>query len=302
MGDLRWDAVSEVARGPRSTSRAIADRVDLRRLVEADLGPPAKGRRWACPFHTDAENPNFGISPGRPALAVLELRAERRRGRLRRPSRRDHGGRGRPPARPVLGRPAGTQGEPGRPPRPRQAAPRPRPGRMPTGNVRSTRSSAGPRRRFGRRPAAPRSTGSGPGGWPTRPSRGSASASCPEGAESVPLAVVPKNEWNPDGRIRAPRGVTIPWVRPESWYAPGDDRFADPGPRWVGCNVRRLAHGDVSAPLPGKAAKYRALEASERGHAYPFCRPRPRRPAPCSARASSTPCSPGRKPDGSSTR
>src|SRR3954447_21815179 len=42
---------------------AVAAGVDLGRLIEADRGPPLRGRRWACPFHPGATNPNFGIGP-----------------------------------------------------------------------------------------------------------------------------------------------------------------------------------------------------------------------------------------------
>lgn len=68
-------------------------------------------------------------------------------------------------------------------------------------------------------------------------------------------------------RVWAPRGITIPWVRPGAWYSLRD---GDPGARWVGLNIRRLPEGDVSAPLPRGLSKYAAVAGSERGHPYPW--------------------------------
>jgi hypothetical protein len=39
-------------------------------------------------------------------------------------------------------------------------------------------------------------------------------------------------------QLRAVRGVTIPWLAPGAWYSHEDGE--PDGPRWVGCNVRRL--------------------------------------------------------------
>ncbi|HWE39301.1 MAG TPA: CHC2 zinc finger domain-containing protein [Isosphaeraceae bacterium] len=72
--------------------------------------------------------------------------------------------------------------------------------------------------------------------------------------------------------IRAARGICFPWVRPGSWYASEPDRddpAADPGPRWVGANVRRLMT-NVAAPIPKGIGKCRAFDGSARGHAYPW--------------------------------
>jgi Toprim-like len=68
-------------------------------------------------------------------------------------------------------------------------------------------------------------------------------------------------------RIWVSRGITLPWVRPGTWYDPTD---GDCEPRWVGCNVRLLPFGDVFGPLPADVDKYRTLAGSERGHAYPW--------------------------------
>ena len=74
-----------------------------------------------------------------------------------------------------------------------------------------------------------------------------------------------RNRDGPRG-ITAHRGITIPWCHPEAWYhalEPG------PGPRWVGCNVRRLMP-EVSGPLPVDQEKCFAFAGSQRGFAYPF--------------------------------
>jgi hypothetical protein len=71
--------------------------------------------------------------------------------------------------------------------------------------------------------------------------------------------------------IRAERGITIPWLRPGSWHNPRDDHDEDgpqdPGPRWVGVNVRRF---DASLAGPAPKPKYLAFTGSTRGNPYPL--------------------------------
>lgn len=66
-------------------------------------------------------------------------------------------------------------------------------------------------------------------------------------------------------RINAMRGITIPWAHPEAWYPANE---SPPGPRWAGCNVRRLA-ADVFGPLPSTMEKCMAFAGSHRGYPYP---------------------------------
>jgi len=66
--------------------------------------------------------------------------------------------------------------------------------------------------------------------------------------------------------ISAPRGITIPWCHPTAWYHASEPT---PGPRWVGCNVRKLGP-DPSAPLPPGDEKCMTLTGSRRGYPYPF--------------------------------
>jgi CHC2 zinc finger len=67
----------------------------------------------------------------------------------------------------------------------------------------------------------------------------------------------------PYGQLTANRGITIPWVRPGSWYT-------DPSGPWIGCNVRLLPFGNIGDPLPKTCPKYIAITGSERGHGYPW--------------------------------
>lgn len=67
--------------------------------------------------------------------------------------------------------------------------------------------------------------------------------------------------------VRLPRGIVLPWCHPNSWYgSSGDDE--NPGPRWIGLNVRRLAV-DPRSPLPDGVGKTQCAKGSVRGHCYP---------------------------------
>src|SRR4051794_35891480 len=41
---------------------AIRATVDLRQVIEAELGPPLRHHRWPCPIHR-GDGPNFAIEP-----------------------------------------------------------------------------------------------------------------------------------------------------------------------------------------------------------------------------------------------
>ena len=82
-----------------------------------------------------------------------------------------------------------------------------------------------------------------------------------------PLEVLGVDQQGRPRGLWVRRGVTIPWNRPGSWYSTQDDHDGDPGPRWVGCNLRRLPSGDLTGDLD---PKYWALQGSERGHGYPW--------------------------------
>src|SRR5690606_6224197 len=76
--------------------------------------------------------------------------------------------------------------------------------------------------------------------------------------------------------ITVARGVVIPWLAP---YPKPDWSLDDPPDRWVGANVRCLAH-PVDAPLPdrrngSKAPKTICLNGSTRGFLYPQPEPWP---------------------------
>lgn len=90
----------------------------------------------------------------------------------------------------------------------------------------------------------------------------------PEPLRTPSLEILPFRDGRPQSAW-LPRGVVIPWLRPGSWYESRDlGDGADPGPRWVGLNCRRLAD-DVDGPLL-EGPKYSTLTGSTRGYAYPW--------------------------------
>ena len=154
---------------------------------------------------------------------------------------------------------------PSRPPRRPRIAPGPGPIPLASGRRRDRLPCRGGV--VGSRPAAPPSSGCSPGAWPSTRSGGSAWGSSPTGpsptrSRSWPTRTVPGRS-GPRGGSRS-RGC-----QPESLVLAGRRRFADPGPRWVGVNVRRLAE-DVSAPWEGAGDKCQCFRGSTRGLPYPF--------------------------------
>jgi hypothetical protein len=238
---------------------AIRMAVSLKDLVTADLGPPGKGKRWPCPIH-GGENPNFAITPdGRHFKCwscgasgdVFDYVAERE----------------------------GITVDPSAGAKPYRSATRPVPP-----------PDAPARRAAWEDPAwqavvdrvvcLAESILRSEEGRPARDwlrARGLDDATVgrfrlgfnPRDYHTEPLVVLGPDRRNRPQGLWVRRGITFPWVRPGSWYATPDDAFGDPGPRWVGCNVRRLPVGDVSAPLADKP-KWHALSGSGRGHGYPW--------------------------------
>ncbi len=242
---------------------AVAGQVDLQRLIEADLGPTMRGRRWPCPFHANAENPNFGITPdgrhwrcwscGLTGDAVDYI------------ARRD--GVGLAEAVRIL--------DPFSPGSTRPARPKPKPVSPPArGRGRAWEDPAwqSAADSIVRRAEASLWDRAGRDALEWLSARGLAEHTIrqfrlgflPRGAKSDPLDVL-VDRGGPQP-IRAPRGITIPWCHPESWYSTVGDA---PGPRWVGVNVRRLAD-DVSAPWEGTGDKCQCFRGSTRGSPYPF--------------------------------
>ena len=70
------------------------------------------------------------------------------------------------------------------------------------------------------------------------------------------------------GCVYAPRGITLPWLAPGNCHT--DPDASAKIPRWVGCNVRRLADPDVFAVLPDGVDKCLAVRGSRRGYLYPY--------------------------------
>lgn len=85
-----------------------------------------------------------------------------------------------------------------------------------------------------------------------------------ERESSDPIKIL--SDGDRPGGITAHRGITLPWCHPNCWYQPNEPT---PGPRWVGCNVRRLMP-DVFDRLPDHEEKCFAFKGSRRGFAYPF--------------------------------
>ncbi len=270
---------------------ALRRSVDLRRFVEQSLGQPLKGGRWPCPVHK-GDSPNFAVSGERwkcfkcqlhgdvvdflvqvdgltRAEAVAKLDPS---GSFRKPSSR--GPRRRPTAPPVKPASAAVKQSPSKPAE-RSGEPVGR-GKTPAWQDAEWQGTID--LIVGKAEAALWSAeGRSALGWLR--ARGLDDATIrrfrlgflPNPVSSDPIeALGPGRDGGPR-RVWAPRGVVIPWVRPGSWYATADDSDDDdPGPRWVGCNVRRLPSGDVSGPLPPDVKKYQALAGSERGHGYPW--------------------------------
>jgi DNA primase len=237
--------------------------VRLADIVTADLGPPGKGKRWACPIH-GGENPNFAIAPdgkhwkcwscgasgdvfdylvAREGITIAE--AARRLdptagGKTYKPSRKPAAPAPEPPKRPAWEDPAWQEAV----------------------DQVVTESEAVLWSKDGR------------GALDWLRARGLDDATVrrfrlgfnPRQYNTEPLAVLGVDRENRPQGLWVRRGVTIPWVRPGSWYSVADDADGDPGARWVGCNVRRLdaEFGDPDKP------KYSALAGSERGHGYPW--------------------------------
>ena len=87
--------------------------------------------------------------------------------------------------------------------------------------------------------------------------------------ETEPLECIPPDDRGRPQGIYAARGVVFPYALPGSWYSQNEE---PPGPRWAGANVRRLML-DPFEPLPksgpNKVSKCLEFRRTERGHLYP---------------------------------
>ncbi len=225
---------------------AVLARVDLRSIVEADIGFPA-GRKWRCPFHADS-HPSLGITPDGQRYKCFSCKAtgtaldwvmQRSNLTIIEAAKRLRGYDDDPPRglRPIP------------PPRP-EPAPKRYGWQDPAWQVAAeaivARAEANLRDAVGREVRA----------WLA--DRGLAS----DVIGRFRLGYLP--EPGQHGGIRFERGVSIPWVHPEGWYSTFD---GVPEFRWVGANVRRLMP-DVWEPWTD-GDKCRALAGSSRGYPYP---------------------------------
>lgn len=85
----------------------------------------------------------------------------------------------------------------------------------------------------------------------------------PSGYKTQPIPSLRDDSGHEQG-IYVARGVTIPWVAPGACHDPA---IEPDGPRWVGCQVRRLAQ-DLSTSMP-HGRKCQALLGSVRGYGFP---------------------------------
>lgn len=242
---------------------AIRASVRLADLVTADIGPPDKGKRWPCPIH-GGENPNFAITPdGRhwrcwscgASGDVFDYLARRENITLAEAARRLDPSAGSKPYRPSA-RPAPVPAAPPPPPAWTDPAWQAAVDGVVCEAEAFLWSHAG-------RPALDWLRARGIDDATARRFRLGFN---PADFNTEALDVLGPDRRNRPQGIWVRRGVVIPWVRPGSWYCAADDHYGDPGPRWVGANVRRLAE-DLADP---EKPKYHALVGSERGHGYPW--------------------------------
>lgn len=251
---------------------------DLRKIVEADIGPPDRSKKWPCPFHSE-RTPSLSVGSTNFYCFGCQAKGDAvdwlmgRRGLSRIEAAELLGWK------PTLPRKDGKTSQRGRistpAPAPPPEPPRPRAWQDIHWQVAVNGIVGDCERRLW-----------GPAGraaldW--LQARGLADDTIrrfrlgfrhDDHWSRAKFACLAGDDGQPRG-IYIPRGITIPWLRPGSWYAadsgPDDD---EPGERWVGVNVRRLAP-DVNAPLPpdprtGKVPeKCQCLKGSTRGYLYP---------------------------------
>ena len=241
---------------------AIGATVDLQALIVADLGAPDRGKKWHCPYHQD-ENPSLSLTPDRchwkcwscgSAGDALDWVARREGLDLAEAARR---------LDPLADQPAHRKPAP--PPKPAAVAP-----------VWHDRAWQAAVERIVLQAEARLWSPDGLAAVDWLRSRGLADhvirrfriGFVSRDFNSEPVEVLGLDDRGRVRSIRVRRGVTIPWIAPGANYVRADDGAEGP-PRWVGCNVRRLATDPVS-PLPDGEHKCQALRGSMRGHAYPW--------------------------------
>jgi hypothetical protein len=237
----------------------VLRRTDLRALIADDIGPPRRGKRWPCPFH-NGEHANLGMDRrGRcwkcftcglagTALdwlmrrdGITVLKAARRLGGLEPSTPRRRKGQVQSPA-PAERRETPASWHP------------------------AWQAAVG---RLVAEAAEMLWSADGLAALDWLRERGLHD----DTIRRYRLGFIPVDGWSPSfvwpdgipGGIFRPRGITIPWVAPGAWYSPQE---IPDGPRWVGCNVRRLAQ-DPSATLPDPP-KCLAFKGSSRGYLYPW--------------------------------
>ena len=265
---------------------ALRSSIGLRRFVENDLGQPEKGGRWPCPIH-GGESPNFSVDGDHwrcwscnASGDVFDYLAAREGISTVEAARRlDPTGsfRQRTARRADTPKPSTEAAKPTRPPVAPAATSEPRQSDRPAWDDPDWQSiiDAAARKAEGilwSREGKPAVDWLRRRGVDDSTIRRFRLGFLPNPvASDEPLDCLGTDDKGKPRYVRFARGILIPWLHPSSWLNPVDDRYGDPGPRWIGANVRRLAEADVNAPLPDdRAHKYQAVTGSERGHCYPF--------------------------------
>lgn len=251
----------------------VATRANLRSLIEAELGPPDRGRKWRCPFHDD-HNPSFGVTPDGKRFRCWSGRCGVKGSALDWVMLRENltvveAARKLDPAlAPRPGDRPKAKTAPAKPPASRTFTPRlaPAPAAwrdeawQEAADALIVEAEASLWSECGRA-ARVWLHGRGLDDMTLRRFRLGFS---PGWSESVPLEALADKEGPKP--ILVPRGIVIPRARPGSWYATSPDPGGEvAGPRWVGANVRRLMPV-VDEPMP-KGRKCMAFLGSARGYA-----------------------------------
>jgi DNA primase len=236
---------------------ALKSRVHLRTIIEADLGPPVKGRKWCCPFHDD-RNPSLDLwgngkrwvcrSCNKGGDVIAWVMARENLSFLDAARRLD-----------------GDQVRASQPkPEPKLARTKVIPWQDPEWQaelnriiVEAERCLWGDEGRHALEWLQDR-------GLCDHTIRRFRLGFIPSAFNTRRLECLPGDQDGKPRSIWVRRGVTIPWIHPDSYYQPA---INEPEPCWVGCNVRRLAE-NIGDPVD--EPKYSALKGSVRGYGYPF--------------------------------
>ena len=252
--------------------QAVLAQADLRQLLEADLGPPIRGRKWHCPFHDDS-TPSLSLTSdgrrfkcwgcGEVGDAIDWVSKREGVGFVEACQRLDPSllpdgrGRGRRTSKPTPPRPTPKPAPPTKPPAFED----------PTWQSELDRIVREAEDRLWTRDGRPVREWFRSRGVEDVTLRRFRIGYIPEAFEATkPLEVLANDEGSRP--IWLPRGALFPWSLPGAALY-DDPEDAEVNPAWAGGNIRRLAD-DPFDPLPPDTPKLMALRGSTRGFCYPF--------------------------------